>query len=101
MKGTCWVTHNIMKLPSRAAAVGGAYRVVGIGGGSAGIMSASAAAREGERTVLLERYGFLGGAGTRGGLSTFCGLHARVHGEDRRVVSGCTDELLDRLVGLD
>ena len=44
---------------------------------------------------------FLGGAGTAGGLSTFCGLHARTHGEDVRVIRGLADELLDRLVKLD
>ena len=64
-------------------------------------MAATAAARSGRSTILLERYGFLGGAGTAGGLSTFCGLHARVHGEHQRVIHGLADELLDRLVKLD
>src|SRR5690625_7639168 len=35
------------------------------------------------------------------GLSTFCGLHARIYGEDVRVIRGYADELLDRLVQLD
>ncbi len=87
--------------PSRATPVYGEFDVVVVGGGPAGIMAATAAARSGLSVILLERYGFLGGAGTAGGLSTFCGLHARVHGEDRQVIHGLADELLDRLTKLD
>jgi FAD dependent oxidoreductase len=87
--------------PSRLTPVHGEYEVVVVGGGPAGIMAAAAAARTGYSVILLERYGFLGGAGTAGGLSTFCGLHAKVHGEHRRVIHGLADELLDRMGKLD
>ncbi|MCW2891417.1 MAG: putative rane protein, partial [Actinomycetia bacterium] len=87
--------------PSRETPVYGEFDVVVVGGGPAGIMAATAAARAGCSTLLIERYGFLGGAGTAGGLSTFCGLHARTYGEDVRVIRGQADELLDRLVKLD
>jgi len=87
--------------PSRSTPVYGEFDVVVVGGGPAGIMAATAAARAGCSTLLIERYGFLGGAGTAGGLSTFCGLHARTHGEDVRVIRGLADELLDRLAKLD
>ncbi|MGH8987838.1 MAG: FAD-dependent oxidoreductase [Acidimicrobiales bacterium] len=83
--------------PSRTTPLLGEWDVVVVGGGPAGIMAAAAAARTGRSAVLLERYGFLGGAGTAGGLSTFCGLHARVHGEDRRVVHGLADDLYEHL----
>ncbi|MQA15384.1 MAG: FAD-dependent oxidoreductase [Pseudonocardiaceae bacterium] len=83
--------------PSRTTPVLGDYDVVVIGGGPAGIMSAAAAARTGRSTILVERYGYLGGAGSAGGLSTFCGLHANVHGDHRRVVHGLADELLERM----
>ena len=87
--------------PSRTTPVLGDYEVVVLGGGPAGIIAAVAAARCGRSTILIERYGFLGGAGTAAGLGSFCGLHANVHGEHRRVVHGFADELLDRIDRLD
>jgi len=87
--------------PPRVTPVHGEFDVVVVGGGPAGIMAASAAARSGSSVLLIERYGVLGGAGTAGGLSTFCGLHARTCGEDIRVIRGLADELLDRLAKLD
>jgi Dehydrogenases (flavoproteins) len=87
--------------PSRRTPVYGEFDVVVVGGGPAGIMAAASAARTGRSVILLERYGFLGGAGTAGGLSTFCGLHAKVYGEHRQVIHGLADELLDRLAKLD
>jgi hypothetical protein len=89
--------------PSRATEVYGEYEVVVLGGGPAGMAAAVAAARNGRSTLLVERYGFLGGMGTAAGVTNFCGLHANVHGEIRQVVHGVADDLLsriDRLGGL-
>lgn len=44
----------------------GDYDVVVCGGGPAGFIAAIAAARQGARTALVERYGFLGGMATIG-----------------------------------
>lgn len=48
----------------RKAAVVGEYDVVVCGGGPSGFIAAIAAAREGAKTALIERYGFLGGMAT-------------------------------------
>ena len=87
--------------PARNTPVYGEFDVVVIGGGPAGRTAAAAAARAGRSTLLVERYGFLGGAGTMGGLSTFCGLQAKVHGEHQQVIHGLADEVLERLVKLE
>jgi hypothetical protein len=87
--------------PARRTPVFGEYDVVVLGGGPAGIASAAAAARNGSRTLLVERYGFLGGMGTAAGVTNFCGLHANVGGEIRQVVHGVADDLLDRMRALD
>ncbi len=89
--------------PERRTPVGGEYEVVVVGGGPAGIAAAAGAAGHGRRTLLIERYGFLGGMGTAAGVTNFCGLHANVHGDIRQVVHGVADDLLariDRLGGL-
>ena len=87
--------------PARRTPVFGEYDVVVLGGGPAGIAAAWAAATLGASTLLVERYGFLGGMGTAAGVTNFCGLHANVHGTIRRVVRGVADELLGRMRALD
>ncbi|MDF2119775.1 FAD-dependent oxidoreductase [Roseiarcaceae bacterium H3SJ34-1] len=83
--------------PARSVPVYGEYEIVVLGGGPAGIAAAVAAGRSGRSTLLIERYGFLGGMGTAAGVTNFCGLHANVHGEKRRVVHGVANDLLDRI----
>src|SRR5919206_4679722 len=87
--------------PERKTPVLAEHEVVVLGGGPAGIAAAAAAARAGRSTILVERYGFLGGAGTAAGLANFCGLHANVNGEHRQVVHGIADDVLGRLKAMD
>src|SRR5437764_13419569 len=85
---------------ARTTRIYGDYEVVVLGGGPAGIAAAVAAARAGRSTLLVERYGFLGGMGTAAGVTNFCGLHANVHGDIRQVVHGVADALLARIAAL-
>lgn len=93
------MTEYIRELP-HATPVFGDYEVVVLGGGPAGTAAAVAAARAGRSTLLVERYGFLGGMGTAAGVTNFCGLHANVRGEIRQVVHGVADDLLSHIDAL-
>lgn len=83
--------------PERRTEVYGEYDVVVLGGGPAGIAAAAAAGALGRRTLLVERYGFLGGMGTAAGVTNFCGLFANVHGAITPVVHGVADDLIARI----
>jgi hypothetical protein len=69
--------------------------VVVVGGGPAGINAALAAARQGANTVLVERYGFLGGMSTIALVYPWMTFHTM---EGKQVVGGTAQEIVDRLV---
>ncbi len=64
------------------------------GGGLAGTMAAVAAARQGAKVLLVERYGFLGGNATGGAVAQFNSWQTAA---GRRVVAGMASEVVDRL----
>ena len=87
--------------PARQLPVYGSFDVVVVGGGPAGIAASWSAARHGAKVLLIERYGFLGGMGTAGGVTNFAGLYGIRQGHMQQVVHGVVDEIFDRLSVLD
>ncbi|MAU11613.1 MAG: FAD-dependent oxidoreductase [Anaerolineaceae bacterium] len=69
--------------------------VLVVGGGSSGATAAIAAARQGADTLLVERYGFLGGISTQV-LDTFYGFYTP-GSEARKVVGGVPDDIVSAL----
>jgi hypothetical protein len=69
--------------------------VVVIGAGSAGCVAAIAAARNGAKTVLVERFGFLGGTSTQV-LDTFYGFYTP-GSTAYKVVGGVPDDVVTNL----
>jgi FAD dependent oxidoreductase len=94
------MTTRTMTEPAREVPVFGTFDVVVLGGGPGGIAAAAAAGRAGASTLLVERYGFLGGMGTAAGVTNFCGLHANRFGKIDQVVHGIADDLLARMAAL-
>ena len=87
----------ILQEPARRVPLLAEVDVLVVGGGPAGIAAATCAARHGARTLLIERYGFLGGMGTAGGVTNFAGLYGKRDGDTVQLVHGVVDELLERI----
>ncbi len=64
-----------------------------VGGGTAGVAAAIAAARNGAKTLVVERYGFLGGTATAGNV-----FHGIFDCRGNQVVKGIVEELVQRMV---
>ena len=69
------------------------YDVIVIGGGTGGAIAAISAGRQGLKTLLVERYGFLGGAATGGGLCNMSSFYF----QDEQVIKGLPYEFMSRL----
>jgi hypothetical protein len=80
--------------PARETPVLAETQVLVVGGGSAGVSAAVAAAREGADVMLVERYGQLGGLATGGLIILLLTLD---DGRGHQVVGGLCQELTDRL----
>ena len=71
--------------------------VVVCGGGPAGLAAAVSSARMGATTLLVERYGFLGGNFTAASVGTLCGLYFNTGSGFDFAVSGFPCEVSERL----
>ena len=86
--------------PSRLLTVHTSCDVLVVGGGTAGVVAALAAARTGADTVLIEQSGFLGGT-MHGGV---CGVHSffnnyQAYGvEKKQLVKGIPGEIAQRMM---
>lgn len=69
------------------------YDIVVCGGGISGAVAAISAARAGQKVLVAEQFGYLGGMLTAGGVGPMMTFHAG----NKQVVQGITGELIARL----
>ena len=80
--------------PPRQTPVKAETEVLVVGGGSAGVSAAVAAARNGADVILVERLGYLGGLATGGLIALLLTLD---DGRGRQVIGGLCQEITERL----
>lgn len=80
--------------PERRTPVIAETDVLVVGGGTAGLAAAVAAARGGARAMLVERYGSLGGLATNGLIVLLLTMD---DGRGKQVVAGLCQEMVERL----
>jgi glycine/D-amino acid oxidase-like deaminating enzyme len=85
---------DYVTLPEARVPVIARADVLVVGGGSAGLSAAVAAARQGAEVVLLERFNYLGGLATGGLIILLLTLD---DGAGRQVIGGLCQEIVDRM----
>ena len=84
------------QIPANRVAVIAKPDVCVVGGGAAGLAAAIGAARSGLDVLLIEKYGFCGGATVAGLSGTICGLYSSGNRPERNVF-GFAGEFSDRM----
>jgi len=88
------MSKQTIREPQRETPVLERTDVLVVGGGTAGVSAAVAAARAGAQVVLVERYGSLGGLATGGLIALLLTLD---DGEGRQVIGGLCQETTERM----
>lgn len=74
--------------------------VLVVGGGPAGLAAAIASARSGARTILVERFGYLGGTATASLMACINGFRNQVEPDGTQTVRGIAEEIVLQLKAL-
>jgi len=92
---------NRYREPARDIPVVRDVDVIVVGGGPAGLAAAIASARNGARTVLIERFGYLGGTATASLMACINGFRNQVEPDFTQTVRGIAEEIVLELKALD
>lgn len=87
--------------PAQELAVHGEFDVIVIGGGPAGFGSALAAARQGAKTLIVERFPFFGGAATVSLMANINGYRNQVEPDGLQTTKGIGEEVILRMKEID
>jgi hypothetical protein len=92
---------TIYQEPARDIPVVRDVDVIVVGGGPAGLAAAIASARAGAKTVLVERFGYLGGTATASLMACINGFRNQVEPDFTQTVRGIAEEIVLELKALD
>jgi len=87
--------------PAREIDIAGEYDVVIVGGGPAGLAAAIASGRSGTTTLLIDRFGYLGGTATASLMININGFRNQVEPDSTQTVKGIAQEIILALHRLD
>ena len=87
--------------PSRKIPIARDVDVIVVGGGPAGLAAAIASARNGASTVLIERFGYLGGTATASLMACINGFRNQVEPDFTQTVRGIAQEIVLALKEMD
>src|SRR5512138_2578043 len=87
--------------PARELPVVREADVIVVGGGPAGLAAAIASARAGAKTLLVERFGYLGGTATASLMACINGFRNQVEPDATQAVRGIAEEIVLRLKEID
>jgi phytoene dehydrogenase-like protein len=79
--------------PAKEINVYGSYDVIVVGGGCAGFPAAIAAARNGAKTLIIERFPFFGGTATASLMANLVGYRNQVEPDYLQTTKGIGEEL--------
>lgn len=80
--------------PAREIDVFGEYDVIVVGGGTAGLSAAIASGRNNAKTLLIERFGYLGGTATASLMININGFRNQVEPDSTQTVKGIAQEII-------
>jgi hypothetical protein len=83
--------------PARDISVAKEVDVIVVGGGPAGLAAAIASARNGASTLLIERFGYLGGTATASLMACINGFRNQVEPDATQTVRGIAEEIVLQL----
>jgi hypothetical protein len=92
---------DIYNEPARTLPVYGRFDVIVVGGGPAGFASALASARNGARTIIIERFSFFGGTATASLMLNINGFRNQVKPDGLQTSKGIAEEVILRLKEID
>ena len=84
--------------PAKDIPVYGSFDVVVVGGGCAGFPAAIAAARNGARVLIIERFPYFGGTATASLMANIVGLRNQVAPDQLQTTKGIGEELILQLL---